>query len=177
MPGQLCGTSETQRCLHHCDGCNKHFVLYCWCWWTSLQVFDESALSQLVKEELYKCYPDAKRAHLKDGGNFPYLSRSTEVDLHLQVNILLQNSKNFDHIHVFFPFRFTCEYFMQLAFVPSLSQWLMKKNWRPLRVNQCNYNSFTFQQYYTLLSLQRKYNAIYVTVHINFELLEFDSLC
>lgn len=52
----------------------------------SLQVFDESALSQLVKEELYKCYPEAKRAHLKDGGNFPYLSRSTEVDLHLQVN-------------------------------------------------------------------------------------------
>ena len=52
-------------------------------------MFDESALSQLVKEELYKCYPDAKRAHLKDGGNFPYLSRSTEVDLHLQVNLLL----------------------------------------------------------------------------------------
>ena len=85
-------------------------------------MFDESALSQLVKEELYKCYPDAKRAHLKDGGNFPYLSRSTEVDLHLQVNILLQNNKNFDHIHTFFLFRFTCEYFMQLAFVPSLSQ-------------------------------------------------------
>ena len=49
-------------------------------------MFDESALSQLVKEEIYKCYPDAKRAHLKDGGNFPYLSRSTEVDLHLQVS-------------------------------------------------------------------------------------------
>ena len=62
---------------------------------TSLQVFDESALSQLVKEELYKCYPDAKRAHLKDGGNFPYLSRSTEVDLHLQVNITAQQNHSF----------------------------------------------------------------------------------
>ena len=50
-------------------------------------MFDESALSQIVKDNLYKCYPDAKRAHLKDGGNFPYLSRSTEVDLHLQVNL------------------------------------------------------------------------------------------
>lgn len=54
---------------------------------TVMDVFDESALSQLVKEELYKCYPDAKRAHLKDGGNFPYLSRSTEVDLHLQIHL------------------------------------------------------------------------------------------
>ena len=49
------------------------------------QVFDESALSQRCKEEMYKCYPDAKRAHLKSGGNFPYLSRSTEVDLMIQV--------------------------------------------------------------------------------------------
>ena len=31
------------------------------------------------------CYPDAKRAHLKDGGNFPYLSRSDEVNIHIQV--------------------------------------------------------------------------------------------
>ena len=35
---------------------------------------------------MYKCYPDAKRAHLKSGGNFPYLSRSTEVDLMIQVS-------------------------------------------------------------------------------------------
>ena len=49
------------------------------------KVFDESALSQRCKEEMYKCYPDAKRAHLKSGGNFPYLSRSSEVNLMLQV--------------------------------------------------------------------------------------------
>ncbi|CAN8005647.1 unnamed protein product, partial [Ixodes hexagonus] len=49
------------------------------------QVFDTSALSQQVKEDLYKLYPHAKRAHLKRGGNFPYLSRSDEVSMHLQV--------------------------------------------------------------------------------------------
>ncbi len=50
-----------------------------------VQVFDESALSQRCKEEMYKCYPEAKKAHLKSGGNFPYLSRSSEVNLMLQV--------------------------------------------------------------------------------------------
>ena len=38
-----------------------------------------------MKEEIYKCYPDAKRASLKTGGNFPYLSQADEVNLHLQV--------------------------------------------------------------------------------------------
>ena len=54
------------------------------------QVFDESALSQRCKEEMYKCYPDAKRAHLKSGGNFPYLSRSSEVDLMVQVGMYME---------------------------------------------------------------------------------------
>lgn len=52
---------------------------------TIMDVFDESALSSAVREELYKCYPHAKLAHLKTGGNFPYLSRCGEVNLHLQV--------------------------------------------------------------------------------------------
>ncbi len=50
-----------------------------------LKVFDESAISQRCKEEMYKCYPESKRAHLKSGGNFPYLARSSEVNLMLQV--------------------------------------------------------------------------------------------
>lgn len=37
---------------------------------------------------MYKCYPDSKRAHLKSGGNFPYLSRSSEVNLMIQVSFL-----------------------------------------------------------------------------------------
>lgn len=49
-------------------------------------MFDDCALSYAVREEMYKCYPDAKRAHLKSGGNFPYLSRSAEVNIFIQVN-------------------------------------------------------------------------------------------
>ena len=40
---------------------------------------------------MYKCYPDSKRAHLKSGGNFPYLSRSNEVNLMIQVQLELLN--------------------------------------------------------------------------------------
>jgi maspardin len=54
---------------------------------TIIDVFDEYALSNQVSENLCKSYPLAKRAHLKSGGNFPYLSRSDEVNLHLQVLI------------------------------------------------------------------------------------------
>ncbi|XP_077988970.1 maspardin-like isoform X2 [Glandiceps talaboti] len=54
---------------------------------TIMDVFDESALSMSVKEEMYKCFPSAKRAHLKSGGNFPYLSRSDEVTLHIQIHL------------------------------------------------------------------------------------------
>ncbi|XP_056635632.1 maspardin-like [Diorhabda carinulata] len=54
---------------------------------TIIDVYDESALSTSVREELYKCYPSAKLAHLKSGGNFPYLSRCAEVNLHLQIHL------------------------------------------------------------------------------------------
>lgn len=49
------------------------------------EVFDQSALSPEAKEEMYKLYPNARRAHLKTGGNFPYLCRSAEVNLYIQV--------------------------------------------------------------------------------------------
>lgn len=54
---------------------------------TIIDVFDSSALRQEVKEELYKLYPHAKRAHLKRGGNFPFLSRNDEVTMHLQIHL------------------------------------------------------------------------------------------
>ncbi|KAK5648833.1 hypothetical protein RI129_003725 [Pyrocoelia pectoralis] len=54
---------------------------------TIMDVFDEYALSNSVREELYKCYPSAKLAHLKSGGNFPYLSRCAEVNLHLLIHL------------------------------------------------------------------------------------------
>lgn len=55
-----------------------------------MDVWDECALSSRVREDLYKSYPQAKLAHLKSGGNFPYLSRSDEVNLHLLVSIAIK---------------------------------------------------------------------------------------
>ncbi|GBP13943.1 Maspardin [Eumeta japonica] len=54
---------------------------------TIMDVWDDSALSSHVREDLHKCYPHAKLAHLKNGGNFPYLSRSDEVNLHLLIHL------------------------------------------------------------------------------------------
>ncbi|KAK7492553.1 hypothetical protein BaRGS_00016219 [Batillaria attramentaria] len=54
---------------------------------TIMDVFDDCALSGIVREEMYKCYPEARRAHLKSGGNFPYLSRSADVNLFLQIHL------------------------------------------------------------------------------------------
>jgi len=54
---------------------------------TIMDVNDRCALSQSVKEEMYKCYPQAKRAHLKDGGNFPYMSRSAECNVYIQIHL------------------------------------------------------------------------------------------
>lgn len=51
-----------------------------------VEVFDQSALSLDAKEDMYKLYPNGRRAHLKTGGNFPYLCRSAEVNLYIQVH-------------------------------------------------------------------------------------------
>ncbi|KAF0757768.1 maspardin-like [Aphis craccivora] len=54
---------------------------------TLMDVFDDYALGSPIKEKIYQEYPDAKLAQLKSGGNFPYLSRSDEVNLHLQIHL------------------------------------------------------------------------------------------
>jgi maspardin len=54
---------------------------------TLMDANDESALSSVVKETVYQAYPKARRAHLKSGGNFPYLSRSDETNLYLQIHL------------------------------------------------------------------------------------------
>ncbi|XP_035827852.1 maspardin isoform X2 [Aplysia californica] len=54
---------------------------------TLMDVYDECALSASVRDEMSKCYPDAKKAHLKHGGNFPYLSKSMEVNVFLQIHL------------------------------------------------------------------------------------------
>ena len=54
---------------------------------TVLDVWDDCALSQQVKDDVYKCYPQAKLAHLKTGGNFPFLSRTDEVTMHITIHL------------------------------------------------------------------------------------------
>ncbi|XP_073953820.1 maspardin-like [Choristoneura fumiferana] len=54
---------------------------------TIMDVWDDCALNSRVREDLYKSYPHAKLAHLKSGGNFPYLSRSDEVNLHILIHL------------------------------------------------------------------------------------------
>eukprot|EP00794_Sanderia_malayensis_P009862 gene9861-10872_t len=65
---------------------------------TVLDVFDHCAISDIVKDEVYKFYPTAKRAHLKTGGNFPYLCRSAEVNLHIQIHLRQFNKTRYSAI-------------------------------------------------------------------------------
>merc|ERR1719391_604863 len=54
---------------------------------TIIDVFDECALTQEVRDGMYKSYPSAKLAHLKSGGNFPYLSRTEEINMFLMIHL------------------------------------------------------------------------------------------
>lgn len=54
---------------------------------TIIDVFDDCSLTQDVRDSTYKSYPSAKLAHLKTGGNFPYLSRSEEVNLYIAIHL------------------------------------------------------------------------------------------
>jgi len=54
---------------------------------TILDTLDDIALPESLREEVYKFYPDARVAHLKTGGNFPYLSRADEVNMHIQIHL------------------------------------------------------------------------------------------
>ena len=78
-------------------------------WLPGEQVNDQSALSEAVKDEVYKCFPEARRAQLKTGGNFPYLSRADEVNLFLQVlpsNLIYWTSC--EVVCVFLPHKLHC---------------------------------------------------------------------
>jgi len=84
---------------------------------TILDVFDDYALSNAVREDMYKCYPTAKLAHLKSGGNFPYLSRSDEVNLHIQVSV----KKIVEH------YVFQCTAALYLYKEPAWLKWSWRK--------------------------------------------------
>jgi len=73
---------------------------------TIIDVLDDVIIPEKVREGLYKAYPNARQATLKTGGNFPYLSRADEINMHLEVHlrsvcniatITLQNSVEEQH--------------------------------------------------------------------------------
>lgn len=54
---------------------------------TIMDTNDYCAIPQHLKDEVGERYPGARRASLKTGGDFPFLSRSDEVNLHLQLHL------------------------------------------------------------------------------------------
>ncbi|TVU31198.1 hypothetical protein EJB05_22876 [Eragrostis curvula] len=54
---------------------------------TIMDTNDYSAVPQQLKDQLNERYPGARRAVLKTGGDFPFLSRPDEVNLYLQLHL------------------------------------------------------------------------------------------
>lgn len=50
-----------------------------------MQTNDYCAIPTFLKDQVGARYPGARRALLKSGGDFPFLSRADEVNLHAQV--------------------------------------------------------------------------------------------
>ncbi|KAL2629643.1 hypothetical protein R1flu_014329 [Riccia fluitans] len=55
---------------------------------TVMDTNDYCAVPQVLKDQVSARYPGARRAHLKTGGDFPFLSRAGEVTLHLQLHLM-----------------------------------------------------------------------------------------
>ncbi|KAG5249215.1 maspardin [Salix suchowensis] len=54
---------------------------------TIMDTNDYCAIPQQLKDQLSDRYPEARCARLKSGGDFPFLSRPDEVNLHLQLHL------------------------------------------------------------------------------------------
>ncbi|KAK9266229.1 hypothetical protein L1049_012433 [Liquidambar formosana] len=54
---------------------------------TIMDTNDYCAIPLQIKDQLGERYPGARRASLKSGGDFPFLSRPDEVNLHLQLHL------------------------------------------------------------------------------------------
>ncbi|XP_059292341.1 uncharacterized protein LOC132045777 [Lycium ferocissimum] len=54
---------------------------------TLIDTNDYCATPQSLKDQVCERYPGARRAYLKSGGDFPFLSRPDEVNLHLQLHL------------------------------------------------------------------------------------------
>eukprot|EP00736_Rhodelphis_marinus_P008052 Rmarinus@m.5646 len=54
---------------------------------TIINTLDRTALPVPLREQLHERYSKSRFALLKDGGDFPFLCRSNEVNMHLQVHL------------------------------------------------------------------------------------------
>jgi maspardin len=66
---------------------------------TIIETMDNKIYPNSMREKLYSTYPNAKRALLRDGGTFPYLSRPEDFNIYLTVhlrNVAKQNQPRYD---------------------------------------------------------------------------------
>jgi len=54
---------------------------------TIIDVLDDVVLPEKLRNEVCEVYPNARKALLKSGGNFPYLSRADEINMHIEVHL------------------------------------------------------------------------------------------
>ncbi|KAI3707077.1 hypothetical protein L6452_25283 [Arctium lappa] len=54
---------------------------------TIMDTNDKCAIPQQLKDHVSERYPGARRAYIKSGGDFPFLSRPDEVNLHLKLHL------------------------------------------------------------------------------------------
>ncbi|KAL8138711.1 hypothetical protein V2J09_004712 [Rumex salicifolius] len=69
------------------DSCSVGSLLLSDAFITIMDTNDYCAIPQECKDEVGERYPGARRADLKTGGDFPFLSRPDEVNLHLQLHL------------------------------------------------------------------------------------------
>lgn len=54
---------------------------------TFIDSINDVSVPNFLREQLYILYKNAKKAFLKSGGDFPYLSRFDQLNLHLMVHL------------------------------------------------------------------------------------------
>ncbi|KAL8226887.1 hypothetical protein R6Q57_016719 [Mikania cordata] len=54
---------------------------------TIIDTNDKCAIPQQLKDEVSERYPGARKAYIKSGGDFPFLSRPDEINLHLKLHM------------------------------------------------------------------------------------------
>ncbi|XP_076905689.1 uncharacterized protein LOC143561506 [Bidens hawaiensis] len=54
---------------------------------TIIDTNDKCAIPQQLKDEVSERFPGARKAYIKSGGDFPFLSRPDEINLHLKLHL------------------------------------------------------------------------------------------